>query len=99
MSETNEVKRGRGRPPIYTGAVLIAIVALCDSIGLTNARKVLNSGGAVRKMLASKFGVTVDAALSGHKLGISMPTLCKLHERHGSVKLHRGRPVLVKEAA
>ena len=97
MSEEKSEKRGRGRPKLYTGALLAHIVALITALGLTKTRKLLNSAGAVRNAFQKKFGVTVDKAVVKKPLGISMVTLCHIGQEAG-VQLKRGRPA-TKEAA
>ena len=93
---SSQVKRGRGRPAIYTGALEAMIVGMIAVCGLTNARKVLNSSGAVRAQAEKKFGVSAtyvdgDQMVRPKPLGISMVTLQKLGAKHG-IELHRGRP-------
>lgn len=88
-----EVKRGRGRPQVYAGAVRAHIIALIGLHGLTKTRKVLNNSGAVRKAIAKKFGVdyaTLQSVIP-HKQNISMLKLFQLG-REGGIVLERGRP-------
>lgn len=90
---TVAVKRGRGRPQVYAGAVRLYIIALIGVLGLTKTRKLLNNSGAVRKAYAKKFGVDYAALLAviPHKQNISMLKLFQLG-REGGVALTRGRP-------
>jgi uncharacterized hydantoinase/oxoprolinase family protein len=88
-NEKNDVKRGRGRPPVYVGALKTHIVALIASVGLTNTRKLLTHSGAVRKSYEKQFGVTVPNGVG--KMNISMVTLCHMGQEAG-VELQRGRP-------
>ena len=91
-----EVKRGRGRPQVYTGAQRLYIIALIGVHGLTKTQRLLNSTGAVRKAYARKLDVNYDALAvicphKPHKMNISM---LKLHQlgREGGLTLTRGRP-------
>ena len=93
-----EVKRGRGRPAIYTGALLSHMIAVITALGLTNGRKLLNANGIILYNLEKKFNFKRDRALAPKGLGVSMVTLCKMGQTHG-VKLVRGRPKLDKKAA
>ena len=91
-SEVVEVKRGRGRPAVYTGAVLVYILSLIGTMGLTKTRKLLNAQGAVLNSLERKFGVKRDRFLVPKALGISMVTLCHAGQK-ACIQLKRGRPV------
>ena len=88
-------KRGRGRPQVYFGLTRLYIIGLIAVLGLTKTQKILNNGGAVRKSLEKKYGVTVNTNLIPKRLNISM---LKLHQlgREGGVELHRGRPSIKK---
>ena len=92
---TPVVKRGRGRPQVYFGLTRLYIIGLIAVLGLTKTQKILNNGGAVRKSLEKKYGVTVNTNLIPKRLNISM---LKLHQlgREGGVELHRGRPSIKK---
>lgn len=75
-----EEKRGRGRPPVYTGSLKTSIVAVIRKNGLTKAREILATEGVVAKKGKPKL-----------KVKISMPTLGKLAKEAG-IELFRGRP-------
>lgn len=73
-------KRGRGRPPVFVGALESNIVRLIRQHGLTGAQRVL-----------ADEGVQPGVGKPKSVLSISLPTLGKLAERNG-VELRRGRP-------
>ena len=73
-----EEKRGRGRPPVYTGKVAEKIVALIKEHGLTGTQSVMAEGF---QMVPGQKSV---------KQKISLPTLAKLAKQNG-VDLVRGR--------
>ena len=82
----NTEKRGRGRPPVYTGSLETAIVRVIKAHGLMRGQKYLATVG-----VQSKPG-------QGRKtVKVSLPTLGKLAERHG-IELKRGRPATKKAA-
>ena len=75
-----KAKLGRGRPPVYTGAVEKAIVKVIRCEGLTGARDFL-----------ATTGVQVTPGKAKQKFDISLPTLGKLAKK-AKIKLFRGRP-------
>jgi hypothetical protein len=75
------VKRGPGRPAIYTGEIEQAIVRIIKQHGLTRGRALLALEGVK----------LVETVTQPRKLSVSLPTLGKLAKRNG-IKLYRGRP-------
>ena len=100
-----EVKRGRGRPPVYAGALLAYIVLVISAInrkyagqGLSKAHDLLVNSGAVRNSYAKKYGVDLAALAVEAELPkaaycpkISMVTLCQIGKDHG-FQFKQGRP-------
>ena len=105
--EVPAVKRGRGRPPVYVGALLTYIVSVMAAIsakyagqGLSKAHDLLTNSGAVRNAYAKKYGVDLSALATAAELPkpaycpkISMVTLCNLGKEHG-FQFRQGRPPL-----
>ena len=87
MSKTNStktaktVKRGPGRPAVYTGVTRRGIVNAIKKHGLTGAMKLLKEKG-----VPPKVGAKAEPLPK-----ISMPTLSKFAKEEG-IKLQRGRP-------
>ena len=92
------VRRGRGRPAVYTGEVETKIVSLLKQTGsATETRKILKTENWV-KTKAGQERVSVRVAIGFVKhVNISMPTLLNLAARNG-VELQVGRPPFVKAA-
>jgi len=90
------VKRGRGRPMVYTGVIRQTIMTLLSSNGATNTRKILNSrNGIVGVTKAERADAILRTDLGIPKpVGISMPTLLKIAGDEG-IALRRGRPLKV----
>lgn len=69
MSESkNEVKRGRGRPAVYVGALYAYIVGVISAVnakfpgeGLTKASDLLTHAGAVRNSAEKRYGIDLHA--------------------------------------
>jgi hypothetical protein len=83
-------KRGRGRPPVYSGESLSSIVKLLKKLGnVSHTRNVLNAKGA-GKANAALIAQRKEVGLTD-ALGISMPTLLVIAKRAG-IQVSRGRP-------
>jgi len=94
-------KRGRGRPPVYTGQIRNQIVSLLKKQkNATRVRAILSSrNGVVGIKKTEQADAKVRKALGVEKpVSISMPTLLGIAAKAG-IDLQRGRPKLDEAAA
>jgi len=93
-------KRGRGRPPVFTGNVKKRIVKLLKQHGnSTHVEAILESrNGVVGVSKAERENAALRKAAGIEKpIKISQPTLLKIAKEAG-VELQRGRPSLAEAA-
>lgn len=101
VETVNTIKRGRGRPVVYSGAIAATIAALTAEVGAMETRGILTSrNGVVGLTKAERERAARRAALGFAKpvKGLSLPTILRIAKNAG-VTLRRGRRVKVEAVA